>query len=165
LPGESSGSAALLRKSDVVGLAPLHLVGTRAPRSEALMSSVHTITAEIEARFTFPGLADGEHETAYPTVEIQYAFVRGYPATGPSYSCAGEPGAPDEVDLISARLIKADGLTPTEDQIHDWAREWLHGEGYAEACAYATQGPDPDDLLQQRRDEEDFPLEPFDEGF
>jgi hypothetical protein len=127
------------------------------------MSCAFTICAEIEARFTFPGLADGEHETAYPTVEIQYSFVRGYPATGPSFSCAGEPGAPDEVDLISARLIDGDGLTPTDDQIHDWARKWLQEDGYAEACAHAKQGHDPDDLLQQRIDDENLPFQPIDE--
>lgn len=129
------------------------------------MSSIHTITAEVEARFTFPGLADGEHETAYPTVEIQYAFVRGSPATRPSFSCPGEPADPDEVDLISARLVDGDGITPTEDQIHEWAREWLHGDGYHEACAHAKRGPDPDDLLQQRRDAQDFPFQSIDDEF
>ena len=127
------------------------------------MSSVHTITAEIEARFTFPGLAEGEHETAYPTLEIQYSFVQGWAGSRLSFSCPGEPADPDEVHLINARLIDGDGLTPTEDQIHDWAREWLHGGGYAEACAHAKRGPDPDDLLQQRIDDESFPFESIDE--
>jgi hypothetical protein len=127
------------------------------------MSSAFTITAEIEARFTFPGLADGEHETAYPTVEIQYSFVRGTPATRPSFSCPGEPADPDEVDLISARLVAGDGLEATDEQVHEWAREWLHGDGYFEACAHAKQGPDPDDLLQQRIDDANFPFQPVDE--
>lgn len=127
------------------------------------MACTFTIHAEIEARFTFPGLADGEHEVAYPTIEIQYSFVRGYPASGPTYWSGGEPADPDEVDLISAQLIDDDGVTPTEDQIHDWAREWLHGDGYAEACAHAKCGPDPDFLLQQRRDDGHDDLQTFDE--
>jgi hypothetical protein len=86
------------------------------------MSSVHTITAEIEARFTFPGLAEGEHETAYPTIEIQYSFVQGWAGSRPSFSCPGEPPEPDEVDLISARLIAGDGLEPTDERVQEWAR-------------------------------------------
>jgi hypothetical protein len=125
------------------------------------MSSTHTITAEIEVRFTFPGLAEGEHETAYPIIEIEYSFVCGSPATRPSFSSPGEPADPDEVDLISARLIKGDCIDPTVELVQDWARNWLHGDGYHEACAHAMRGPDPDDLLQMRRDDADFHAQSF----
>jgi hypothetical protein len=125
------------------------------------MSSTHTIAAEIEARFTFPGLADGEHETAYPTLEIEYSFVQGWAGSRPSFSNPGEPPEPDEVDLISARLIKGDGLEPTDDRVQEWAREWLHGDGYHEACAHAKQGPDPDRLYDQRRDDANFHFQPI----
>ncbi|CCE05817.1 hypothetical protein BRAS3843_1480048 [Bradyrhizobium sp. STM 3843] len=125
------------------------------------MSSTHTIIAEIEVRFSFPGLADGEYETDYPVIEIEYSFLRGSPATRPSFSSPGEPADPDEIDLISARLINGGSIDPTEDLVQTWAREWLHGDGYFEACAHAKRGPDPDDLLQQRRDDADFHAQSF----
>jgi hypothetical protein len=35
--------------------------------------------------------------SAEVTLSIEYDFIRGYPATGPSYSCGGEPAEPPEV--------------------------------------------------------------------
>ncbi len=37
--------------------------------------------------------------------EIEFDFDRGYRASGPTYSCAGEPGEPPSVEIISAVLL------------------------------------------------------------
>ena len=41
-------------------------------------------------------------------VRVEWNVSPGYPATGPSYSCGGEPGAPAEVEDVSVTI------TPTE---------------------------------------------------
>jgi len=35
-------------------------------------------------------------------IELEVAVTRGRPATGPTYSCAGEPPEPDEIDYQCA---------------------------------------------------------------
>ncbi len=100
--------------------------------------SKHTVVAEIEAQFTFPGLADGEFEVAYPKIEITYSHTKGCPAV--MYQRNGDPGwpaEPDEIELLSAKLIDGDGLTPAQDRVDDWARDWLENQGYDQACEAA----------------------------
>lgn len=99
--------------------------------------SKHTITTEIEVKFTPAGLV--EQETVYPELEITYSFTAGSPATGPTYACGGTPAEPDEVELISAKMISDDGIEPTAQQINDWAAEWLASDtGYESAVKCAA---------------------------
>lgn len=122
--------------------------------------SEHTIEAEIEVKFSFPGLADGEHETAYPVFVINYRYSPGHPAHTPrgEYAPIDPPEGP-EVEFISAHLINNDGLSPTAEQVQDWAEEWLASdEGCSFACRYAEESrrPDPDALYEQARDDREF---------
>lgn len=122
------------------------------------MSSRHTITTEIEVKFSFPGLAAGEYETAYPTVEIEYQFSKGCPEV--RYQRNGDPGwpaEPPEVEILKAKLIDGDGLNPTDEQLYDWADQWLDSEkGFELACENAAptddDGPDPDAAYEAERD-------------
>lgn len=127
------------------------------------MTTQHTITAKLHVLFRIPGMPDDEHESANPTVDITYTYLRGSPAT---YDAArGGPGGwdppdPAEVDFVGATLVDGDGLAPTDDQVKDWARDWLHDEGYDEACQHAERnsGPDPDHAYEAARDDaRDFP--------
>lgn len=100
--------------------------------------SKHTIEAEIEVKFrpAGMGLPDDEFEVAYPKVLIEYSFSKGSPAV--MYQRNGDPGwpaEPAEVEALSAKLISGDGLEPTQDQVLDWARDWLDSEdGFNAAC-------------------------------
>jgi hypothetical protein len=88
-----------------------------------------------------------EKEVAYPTIEIEYSYLPGYPATGPSRYSGGEPGAGAELDFVSAKLLDGDGLDPEQKTVEEWARDWLDDDGYDAACQHAEEGrqPDPDD--------------------
>ena len=92
--------------------------------------SKHTITAEIEVKFRIPGMPEDEHEVAYPKVEIVYTFTRGSPEV--RYQSNGDPGwpaDPDEVELVSAKLVDGDGLGPDQKQVDEWAQDWLDDAG------------------------------------
>lgn len=116
------------------------------------MSTRHTITAQPNILFTFPGF-DG-HESAQPTIDVTYTYVPGAPATH------DDPGWAPEVSIVSATLINGDGLDPTPQQVHEWAQNWLDDEGYDFACheAESNSGPDPDEAYERARDDaRDFP--------
>ena len=119
-----------------------------------------SIRTEVAVRFTFPGLADSEYEVAHPTLDIQFTYTPGSPARGPSYSSGGEPADPAEVEIISAKIFKPDGLgTPDDATVMDWANGWLDTDaGYNEACnaAETQMQPDPDEAYERMRDDRDF---------
>lgn len=93
-----------------------------------------SITAEIEVK-VLPELW-AEEVVTYPVVLIEYSFL---PGAAPIFNevYGGDPGYPAEVDLISAKLIDGDGTVPTQQQITDWAFDWLHGDGFDMACREA----------------------------
>jgi hypothetical protein len=113
----------------------------------------HTIEAQPHVKFRVPGLED--LESADPLIEVEYTYLPGYPATGPTYYSGGEPGQGPELDLISAKLLAGDGLDPDQKQVEEWARDWLDDAGYDIACRHAEdgQGPDPDAWLDAKRDD------------
>jgi hypothetical protein len=118
--------------------------------------SKHTITTEIKVSFTFPGMAEGERETAYPVLSITYQ----YSPSRPAYTPRGEygpidPPDPAEIEFVSAKLVNGDGLDPSDQQIQEWASDWLDYKGYDVACDHAetARQPDPDFLYEQKRDE------------
>ena len=45
---------------------------------------------------------------------VEYNYVPGYPATGPTYSCGGEPGCGPEVDIlrITVQKLKVEHFQP-----------------------------------------------------
>lgn len=102
--------------------------------------SRHKIEAEIEVKFHLSGAPDDEREVAYPTVLIEYAFSKGCREV--LYLRNGDPGfpaEPPEVEAVNAKLIDGDGLAPTEDQVWQWAQDWIDSEaGYNLACANAV---------------------------
>lgn len=120
--------------------------------------SRHIIEAEVEVFFTFPGLADGDREVAYPKVAITYDYSPGCPAHTPRGEYAPiDPPEPPEVSFVSAELLNGDGLAPTPEQIQEWGSNWLDEElNYIEACDHAEEGrrPDPDAAYEQQRDDD-----------
>lgn len=120
----------------------------------------HTLTTEIEVKFTFPGLADGEYETAYPTFVITYRYSPGSRAFTPRGEYAPiDPPESAEIEFVSAHLTNSDGIEPSAEQVNDWAEEWLASdEGYTFACQHAEEAsqPDPDEAYDRMRDDRDF---------
>ena len=99
----------------------------------------HTIFAEFERKFTFADLAGGETEVAYPEAQITYKYWPGRPA----YTPRGEfgpidPPDPADVELVSVKLLDGDGLSPTYEELRQWAEEWLESDvGFRLACRRA----------------------------
>jgi hypothetical protein len=110
--------------------------------------STHTITANIAVKFRIPDMPDDEREVANVTLDIDYTFMPGRPAHTPRGEYAPiDPPEPAEVSLVKATLIEGDGLDPTQEQIDEWAQNWLDDAGYDVACTIAAEDrqPDPDD--------------------
>lgn len=83
------------------------------------------LEAECRVQFSFPGLADGDYEVAFPALQIEFKYT---------------PGTPPDIDFVSAKLIDGDGLNPAEDQLFDWARDFLTTDhGYEMACRAADR--------------------------
>lgn len=116
----------------------------------------HTIRAEPEIRFIPIGCT--EHEHAYPTLDIEFEYQAGRPATGPTFWSGGEPAEGAELDLIHVTLIDGDGLDPTDAQLAEWAEDWLNDGGYDRACQLAEDesGPDPDAAYERMRDDREW---------
>jgi hypothetical protein len=79
---------------------------------------------------------------------VNYTISPGRPATGPTYSCGGEPAEPDEADILSITLDGAPfTLTEEEDlDLYDFILDH-HDWGFG--------GPDPDEAYNRMREEED----------
>jgi hypothetical protein len=103
------------------------------------MRKNHTMVADVEVKFTFPGLEPGEHEVEYPILEITFSHLPGRPAFTPRGEYAPiDPPEPAEVDFVSATLIDAKGLTASQSEVDEWARDYLDGDaGYRHACKCA----------------------------
>lgn len=103
------------------------------------MRKNHTMEADVEVRFTFPGLEPRENEIEYPTLEITFSYLPDRPAFTPRGECAPiDPPEPAEVEFVSAKLIDAKGLTASQDRVNEWARGYLDSDaGYWHACEVA----------------------------
>lgn len=121
--------------------------------------TIHTVEAQISVKFRFPGLAEGETETAYPTLAITFGYRPGRAAYTPRGEYAPiDPPEPEEVEFLSAQVLDDDGMSPTQEQIRDWADEWLASdEGYNACCACVAggiaSGPDPGEAYERSRDD------------
>ena len=102
------------------------------------MSDLHTIAA----CYTPPDEDAPEIECT-----IYFTFLKGSPATGPTYSSGGEQACPAEVEFGH--------VEPSTPDIEAWARDYLQGEGYDDACEQAAEDmqPDPDEAYERMRDE------------
>ena len=100
-------------------------------------TTTHTMTVEVEVKFTPTGCT--EKETSYPKLEIEFSYTPGRPA------CFYDLPEGAEVDLISARLVdNPDGLLEyapesfRKEQIKDWALDYLDSDhGYDTAVEFA----------------------------
>ena len=114
--------------------------------------SEHKITTELEVTVTAYGV---DPEKFYPEVEITFGYSPGYPETGPTYASGGEPAAPDEIEAISVRVIKDEGIEMHQTCWLEYAQNWLDDKGYdaarGEACS--DNEPDPDDARDRERDD------------
>lgn len=56
-------------------------------------------------------------------IELEGTFVQGYPETGPTHSCAGEPGMPNTIEDMAAFAIvkvgKEEKRIPLPDDLVD----------------------------------------------
>lgn len=95
------------------------------------MTTKHKITTELQYRF--PINHEGEYESAYPEVEVAFSMLPGSPQTH------DDPGCGPELEFISARIIKSDGVDPDADDLAELAEEWLDGEGRDAAIEIANQ--------------------------
>lgn len=110
----------------------------------------HTVRAELEVKFRFPGMPDDEHEVAYPTLDIEFTFTPGAKST------FDDPGYSAELELVKATLIDGDGLDLSDDEIRDRAQDWLDTGGFDLACIAAAEDrrPDPDDARDRAIDDQ-----------
>lgn len=95
--------------------------------------SRHSIAAEHIVLFTFPGLAEGDHESAKVKIEIAY-----------EYDADGDPLGrySPSMTLVEAVLTDGDGLGPTQSQVNAWAEDWLDDEGCDRALDHAESEQD-----------------------
>jgi hypothetical protein len=113
-----------------------------------------TIATEIEVKFTPPGCT--ATEIKYPEIEIEFEYTPGEPERGPTYSCGGTPASADEISFVSAKLIDGAGLDPTQEQVTNWAVDYLDSDrGYQAAIDEVVERADADeaDHADSRRDE------------
>ena len=99
-----------------------------------------TLTADVEVKFVPVSLT--EQEVEYPTLDIEFSYLPGRHAYTPRGEYAPiDPPEPPEVEFMRATLADGKGLLPTQDQIDDWARNYLDSdEGYRRACDVANDG-------------------------
>lgn len=85
-------------------------------------------------------------------VFITFTHKKGAPAKAPTYTHGGQPADPPEIEFISVEPCEHDLLNPINSQPHldDWARDWLEGEGFEEACTFAYE----DDIIAQEEAQE-----------
>lgn len=101
------------------------------------MRNTITLTADVKVSFVPAGCSETEVE--YPVLDIEFSYLPGSPAFTPRGEYAPiDPPEPAEVDFRSAKLIDGKGLLPTQEQIDDWARDYLDSDqGYLHACQQA----------------------------
>jgi len=121
--------------------------------------STHTIQTEIEVEvlFPFPGLAEGDYGTAYPTLEITFDYERGYvPGTLRGEYGPIDPPVVPHISFRDAKLIKDDDINPDIKQVQEWAERFLAGEPgrvYAIECAELDLKAMRHAHLEDRRDQ------------
>lgn len=103
------------------------------------MGTRHTITADITVKFLIPGMPPDERECTDIRVDITYDFTRGSPAFYNRSSGSWDPPDPHEIELVEAVLVEGGGLSPTGEQVDEWAGDWLADAGYEAAVAQAVE--------------------------
>lgn len=88
------------------------------------MSGTYTITAEIE-------VINGD-DANYPEVEIAFTHNAGWRGDW------NDPGYGAEVEIDKVKLVNADGLALTDDQVHALGHAYIASDaGYRHACGEA----------------------------
>jgi hypothetical protein len=103
------------------------------------MSGKHTIIAEIPIEFHLSGAPEDEHETAYPSLELTYSFVRGCPAR----ICWDEndhPAEPHELELLDVKVLDSDYIGLSDKEWFELAQNWIDDAGYDAAVDHAING-------------------------
>ncbi len=120
--------------------------------------SEHTATVDLTLEHSH-GVASMSLEAV-----MAFTFVKGYPATGPSYSSGGEPGEPDGLENLRVERLSiittVQRVTATVEEIKDppkWLTDWV-----VDNCDHSIlleevppDGPDPDEAYDRMRDERD----------
>lgn len=106
-----------------------------------------------------------------PDIEIQagidFTMIPGNPATGPSWDSGGQPADPAEIEIRTIELVvpnyNAFAKNGVRQTITAPCPDWLAGMireseevfgALGESCDWGNDGPDPDALLEARRDHE-----------
>ena len=86
---------------------------------------------------------DTKWDAPFDAVFIRFKFTPGYPSTGPSFNDAGEPGEPDDVEVLSVDVTVSGKRRPAEPDVGTVFAELLNDdliatarEDIAEARAY-----------------------------
>jgi hypothetical protein len=82
--------------------------------------TIHDILAVIPVNVTCGGADD----TLSITVRVEYSHV---------------PGNPAELMLRSAIMVDTEGPEPTDEQVTEWAQDWLDCRGHDAACNRAAE--------------------------
>lgn len=67
-------------------------------------------------------------DAPFDRVEIDFRYFPGTPATGPSYSCAGEPAEPASVDPLRCTVTVAGARHEAPDWLRDAFAAQFEGE-------------------------------------
>ena len=115
--------------------------------------STHTTTIHMLVSF-------GRKEIEIPA-DVRFGFTPGYPATGPSYSCGGEPACPAEVEIMAVELtVPCQSVVGGVIKIPapSWLVEVMQASDdmYEQLSDAVPDGPDPDDVYVRRRDDDEL---------
>lgn len=86
---------------------------------------------------------DAKWDAPFDAVSIRFKFTPGYPSTGPSFNDAGEPGEPDDIEVLSVMVTVRGKQRAAEEDVAGVFADLLNDdliatarEDIAEARAY-----------------------------
>ncbi len=88
----------------------------------------------IELELEFFGDNKNNYKDDYALVDVEVGFniSKGYPATGPSYSCGGEPGCPDEIEdieiIVQNTFSFMDRIITKNTELPEWIKQYIEIE-------------------------------------
>jgi hypothetical protein len=102
------------------------------------MTTIHKLQTELEFE---PPSALTEMAVSHIHCEITFSYL---PGAAPSFNNidGGDPGWPDEIELVDVVPLNFDGAEPTKAQLRELADDWLANAGRSAAIAAAKSEHD-----------------------